>query len=367
MSNVDIAVIGAGVVGLAVANELVRVFPQQTIAILEKNNRYGQEVSSRNSEVIHSGLYYPPESLKAKLCVEGNRLLYEFCSRYRVRHNRIGKLIVAVNDSDLSVLDRLYRLGTTNGADLRIIDARTVREMEPNIKALAAILAVNTGIIDVQDLMRSLFYLNCDQGVMAVFQSPVTRLEFTGRGYRIWTGREELQARLVVNAAGLGCDRVAAMAGLDLDKYGYRLNLCKGEYYQLSSRIKINRLIYPPPEHLGLGIHITLDLNGGQRLGPSAYYVDEIDYGIDETHREEFYRAAGGYIAGLQWEDLQPGFAAIRPKLQGPGEEFRDFVISEEAEKGWPGLVNLIGIESPGLTSCLAIARRVAGLLQERA
>ncbi|NPV27122.1 MAG: NAD(P)/FAD-dependent oxidoreductase [Firmicutes bacterium] len=366
METVDIAVIGAGVVGLAVAYELARTFPGQAIAILEKNSRFGQEISSRNSEVIHAGLYYPQESLKTKLCVEGNELLYEFCARYQVRHQRIGKLIVATHDGDLPVLERLYRQGTVNGVQLQVIEARELNKLEPNISAIAALLSVNTGIIDSDNLMRCLYRLTLDQGVLAVFRSPVTRIDFTSRGYRLETGGERLLARVVVNAAGLASDRVAAMVGLDIDRYGYRLHYCKGEYYRLTPRLKINHLVYPPPEHAGLGIHITLDLHGGQRLGPNAYYVDKIDYAMDETHRQEFYTAAWSYLPDLQWEDLQPGFAGIRPKLQGPGETFRDFVISEETEKGLPGFVNLIGIESPGLTSCLAIAQYVASLIKDR-
>ena len=364
MEQVDVVIIGAGVVGLALAHEISVRFPDLVTVVFEKHRRLGQETSSRNSEVIHSGLYYPADSLKTRLCIEGNRLLYEFCEKHRVNHNRIGKLIVASDDADVSVLERLYAQGMENGVRLEPVDADAIRKMEPNILARAGLLSVDTGIVDTEGLMRCMYRLATEGGVMAVFDSPVEAIDPVRGGYVVKTRNEEVLSRMVINSAGLSSDRVAAMVGIDVDQAGYRLHYCKGEYYQLSSRIKVQRLVYPPPEHAGLGIHITKDLSGGQRLGPNAYYVDDLDYNMDESHRGEFFEAASKYIAGLKWEDIQPDFAGIRPKLQGPNDDFRDFVITEESDKGLPGFINLIGIESPGLTACLAIARYVCQFIE---
>ncbi len=341
-----------------------RRFPDLTIVLFERHRRFGRETSSRNSEVIHSGLYYPSDSLKARLCIEGNRLLYRFCEEHGVNHGRIGKIIVASNESDLPVLEQLYRQGMENGVRLEPLDAGSVRRMEPSILARAGLLSTDTGIVDAEGLMRCMYRLAVDTGVMMVFESPVVRIEPVRGGYVVGTPRDEVFSRCVVNSAGLASDRVAAMAGLDVEGCGYRLHYCKGEYYRLSPMIRVDRLVYPPPEHAGLGIHITKDLAGGQRLGPNAYYVNEIDYDMDESRREEFFAAASNYIAGLRWDDIEPDFAGVRPKLQGPDDGFRDFVVAEESDRGLPGFINLVGIESPGLTACLAIADRVCGLVR---
>jgi len=359
VEQVDVVIIGAGVVGLAIAQEVSHRFPDLDVVLFERHRRFGQETSSRNSEVIHSGLYYPADSLKTKLCIGGNRMLYRFCEEHGVNHSRIGKLIVASNESDLAVLEQLYRQGTENGVRLEPLDAGTIRRMEPNIVAKAGLLSIDTGIVDTEGLMRCMYRLAADRGVLMVFESPVVHIEPAQGGYVVRNHNDEWFSRYVVNSAGLASELDAAMVGPDVDGFGYRLHYCKGEYYQLSPRIRVDRLVYPPPEHAGLGIHITKDLSGGQRLGPNAYYVNEINYDMDESHREEFFAAASAYIAGLRPDDIQPDFAGIRPKLQGPDDGFKDFVLAEESDKGLPGFINLIGIESPGLTACLAIADRV--------
>lgn len=364
MDQVDIVIIGAGVVGLAVGYELSCKFPGREIVLFERNQRFGQEISSRNSEVIHAGIYYPAVSLKAKLCREGNLLLYRFCEKYGVRHKRIGKLIVALSDDDLIILEKLHRQGLGNGLELGCLDAELVRQWEPAIRSRGALFSPMTGIIDAEHYMRQLSQLLTANGVMAVYQCEVTGIEPVPEGYRIETIQgDRLATKVVINAAGLNSDRVAELAGINLDRFKYRIYYCKGEYFRVIRPIAINRLVYPPPEHAGLGIHITQDLNGAQRLGPSAYYVKGIDYGIDWSAQDYFYEAARAYLPELKKEEIQPDFAGIRPKLQGPADSFRDFVITDEKEQGLPGLVNLIGIESPGLTSSLAIGNYIGEMI----
>jgi L-2-hydroxyglutarate oxidase LhgO len=366
MDQVDVVIIGAGVVGLAVGHELSRRYPGREIFILEKNSRYGTEISSRNSEVIHSGLYYPAASLKTKLCQEGNRLLYDFCGKHRIRHKQLGKLIVAVNDNDRKLLEELHRQGLENGLALQFLDEKDVHEIEPQVQAKAALLSPTTGIIDSEHYMKQLHSEMTGHGVMAVFNCEVKGIKVQSPGFKIKTGEADwLETKVVINAAGLQSDQIAEMAGIDIDQHHYRLHYCKGEYYQITKKIAINRLIYPPPEHAGLGIHITQDLHGCQRLGPSAYYVDTIDYQMDGSAHDYFFQAAQSYLPHLKKEDLQPDFAGVRPKLQGPQESFRDFVIADETEKGLPGLINLIGIESPGLTSSLALGKYVVNLVEK--
>ena len=366
MDKADVVIIGAGVVGLAVGYELSCNYPGREIIVLEKNQRFGQETSSRNSEVIHSGLYYPATSLKTKLCKEGNRLLYHFCEKHRIRNKQLGKLIVAVNDNDLKLLEELQRQGLQNGLALQFLGEKAIREMEPQVRAKAGLLSPTTGIIDSEHYMRQLYQEMTGYGVLAVFNCEVKAVKVLSSGFQIKTGEEDwLETKVVINAAGLQSDLIAQMAGIDVDRHHYRLHYCKGEYYQITKKMGINRLIYPPPEHAGLGIHITQDLNGCQRLGPSAYYVEKIDYQIDGSAHDYFFQAAQSYLPGLKKEDLQPDFAGIRPKLQGPRDLFRDFVIADEAEKGLPGMINLIGIESPGLTSSLAIGKYVVKLVEK--
>ncbi|MGE5415950.1 MAG: NAD(P)/FAD-dependent oxidoreductase [Acidobacteriota bacterium] len=361
--EVDIAIIGAGIVGLAVAYELSRSHPKRSIVLIEKNTRVGQETSSRNSEVIHAGLYYPEDSLKSRFCRQGNELLYDFCAEHGVSHSRIGKIIVATCDEELPSLERILKIGQGCNRKLELLESDQIRDMEPDIKAVGGVFSPDTGIIDSEGLAQRLLFLCKNSGVMVLLNSQVIGLEHRSDGYKIHLEDETIETQIVINSAGLNCDRVAAMAGFDIDKCDYRLKYCKGEYYQLTRRFKVNHLIYPVPDHVALGIHITLDLHGRQKLGPNAYYVDNVDYAMDERFRDDFFAAASQYLSDLKIDDIQPDYAGVRPKLQGPHDGFRDFVIQEEADKGFPGFINLIGIESPGLTSCLAIARYVASLV----
>lgn len=366
MEKVDAAVIGAGVVGLAVAYQLSSIRRDKTIIVVEKNGKPGQETSSRSSEVIHAGIYYPEDSLKTRLCVQGNQLLYGFCERHNVPHRRLGKLIVATCEEEKSELERLYRQGRANGCVLERLNKIQVNRLEPGINAMEGILSPDTGIIDAEELVKTLYNLNRQQGVIQLLRTPMTGIRKLAAGsFLVETPHEEIHTRAVINCAGMFSDQMAAMAGIDIDRYRYRLNYCKGEYYSLPARYRFDHLVYPVPSPYFLGIHLTQDQSGRQRLGPNAYYVDEINYAMDEAYRNEFFEAAHRYIPDLQVTDLQPDYSGIRPKLQGPGQPFRDFVIKEESDKGFPGLINLIGIESPGLTACLAIGGYVSQILSE--
>lgn len=365
-ADIDVLIIGAGVVGLAIACELGTNFPALRIMVVEKNRRPGQETSSRNSGVIHAGIYYPTASLKASLCTEGNKLLYDFCSLHRIPHRRTGKLIVAVAESDLEPLQALYRQGIANGVKLEYLEnTAMVRELEPDINALAAIYSPYTGIIDAAALVQRLYCKARQQGIMFGFNCPVDALQLKGSLYEIKSGPDSIKSRMVVNSAGLHSDRIAQLAGIDIDRSGYRLHYCKGDYYCVKGVHPVH-LVYPLPGTAGLGIHITPDISGAYRLGPNSYYVNSLDYKIDESSAEAFMEAASIYLPGLKRENISVDFAGIRPKLQAPGEKFRDFVITEEKDKGLPGLINLIGIESPGLTSSLAIGRYVAELFAQQ-
>ncbi len=368
-TEINIAIIGAGVVGLAIATELSR--QQEGILIIEKNRTFGLETSSRNSEVIHSGIYYPEDSLKARLCVEGNRLLYEFCQEYNIGHRRLGKIVVATTQDEVGKLKELHRQGLNNGVgDLRLLSRKEVKELEPNVEATTGMLSPSTGIVDAHSLMRIMYGLAREQGADFVFDTVVTGIEKTGDKYLVEIqdreGTSSLVTSILINSAGLNSDTIARLAGIDINQVGYRLHYCKGEYFNLNSPdgAPVSHLVYPLPEQAGKGIHITLNLDGAVRLGPSAYYVDEPDYKVDETQRETFYQSVKKFLPRLRLGDLEPDFAGIRPKLQGPEETFRDFVITHEEARGLPGLINLIGIESPGLTAAPAIARYVAKMVR---
>lgn len=360
--SVDIAIIGAGVVGLAIAYELSQS-TGKTIAVLEKNIRYGQETSSRNSEVIHSGLYYPAEMLKTSLCIEGNQLLYHFCQQYKVANKRLGKLIVGYSNEDFTELEKLFQNGKKNGVEVHYLSRKQISILETDIKPDQALYLPATGIIDSHGLMQQLYYRSKANEVVYLFDSELLKVEYKNPGYLLKTKRETIMAETVINAAGLNSDHVAGLTGIDPHQHAYTINPCKGEYYCLKKRFQINHLIYPLPAQGVLGIHITPDLHGNLRLGPNAYYVDEIDYHMDESHKKEFFESLKRILPSLNVDDLTPDCTGIRPRLQIPGGSVRDFVICEESDKGYPALINLIGIESPGLTSSLAIARYVKNII----
>jgi L-2-hydroxyglutarate oxidase LhgO len=360
-------VIGAGVVGLAVAERLSRT--HRDVLVLERHETCGRETSSRNSEVVHAGIYYPPGFIKADLCREGNRLLYEACARWGVPHRRVGKLIVAGGEEDGQELHRIRAQAERNGVrDLRFLTPREIRRLEPHVRAREALYSPSTGIVDSHRFMQALLHSLQDAGAMAAFRSEVTaaRPEDGGWGVEINGGEYRFRTRVLVNSAGLRSDRVAALCGIDVEAADYRIKYCKGSYFSASPAPSLRHLVYPAPEKgkEGLGIHATVDLAGRIRFGPDVEYVDRIDYAVDESRRGRFHEAVRRYLPGIEAEALQPDLCGIRPKLQGPDEAYRDFVIREESDRGLPGLVNLVGIESPGLTASLAIGRRVAALAE---
>lgn len=373
MDEVNILIIGAGLVGLAIAREVSKA--NKSIVVIERNKAFGQETSSRNSEVIHGGMYYPSGTFKARFCIEGRELLYELCEKYSIAHKKIGKLVVAIDEDEKDALEKLLALGVANGVeDLAILTANQIRKIEPNIRGLFAIHSPHTGIIDSHGLMK--FYLNRaqDNGAIAVFNAEAIAIEKRAKDYivNVKNGDETIKVitRVVINSAGLDSDRVANMAGIDLDKNKYRLHYCKGQYFRVNT-IKskmINGLVYPVPKPKagGLGIHATIDLTGSMRLGPDDEYMKDCvkDYSVDSLRAEEFFKSTKTFMPFIELNDLTTDTSGIRPKLQEKGGEFRDFIIQDESEKGLPGFVNLIGIESPGLTASPAIAKYVGGLVK---
>jgi L-2-hydroxyglutarate oxidase LhgO len=365
----DVAVVGAGVVGLAAAAALAAA--GRSVVVVERNAGLAQEVTARNSEVIHAGIYYPQGSLKAELCVAGRRALYERCERLGIPHRNLGKLIVAVTDDELPRLDELHARAHANGVpEVAFIDAAEVRRREPAVAAVAALDSPVTGIVDAHALSLSFAAEAEHHGAAIVLQTDVQAIEATAGGYRVSTRGSDGEAgdivsAGVVNGGGLASDRVAECAGFDIDARGYRLYPCKGDYFSLApgAPLRVAGLVYPVPAVAGLGVHATLDLGGRIRFGPDTEYVSQLRYDVDPAKGAEFAAAVKRYLPSLQPEWLQPDYAGIRPKLAGPGEAFRDFVIAEESDAGWPAFVNLIGIESPGLTASTAIADRVVALL----
>lgn len=367
MEKVDCVIIGAGVIGLAVARAMA--LQGNEVIVLEAENAFGTITSARNSEVIHAGIYYPAGSLKAELCVQGKALLYDYCESHHVSHQRCGKLIVATSAEQVATLEQIRAKAVANGVDdLRLLDASEARAMEPNLQCHAALLSPSTGIVDSHGLMLALLGDAENAGAMLAVQSPVLSgaVQRDG-GIRLEVGGETgttLLARSVINAAGLTAPDVARrIAGVPATAVPPQY-YAKGCYFTLAGRAPFSRLIYPVPEAAGLGVHLTLDLGGQARFGPNVRWIDDIEYSVDPRDADSFYDEVRRYWPALEDGALQPGYAGIRPKISGPGETAADFRIDGPAIHGVPGLVNLFGIESPGLTSSLAIADRVAPLLR---
>jgi L-2-hydroxyglutarate oxidase LhgO len=371
MDRVDAVVIGAGAVGLAIASEIAR--KNRDIFVLEREPAIGQGASSRNSEVIHAGIYYATGTLKAKVCVKANPMIYNICAENKVPHKRLGKIIVGNGEAEIKQLEGLMKQGKANGVDdLTLIDSDQIHKLEPLVKGDAAVLSPSTGIMDAHGLMDC--YLRKARRQSGsdplVLDTEVKTIKKTPDGYEVQTvsGGEpfSVEARVVINAAGLFCDKVAQMVGIDIDEAKYRLHWCKGDYYSMSGKPPATMLVYPPPlkDTLGLGIHTVPDLTGRLKFGPNAYYVDSLDYKV-ESPVEPFWSDIITYLPSVRKENLGPDMAGIRAKLQGPGEKARDFVIEHEEKRGYPGFIDLIGIESPGLTSSPAIAEIVAGIINE--
>lgn len=357
---IDAIVIGAGVVGLACARALLRS-GRETI-VLEATPWIGSAASSRNSEVIHAGIYYPDGSLKARLCVAGREALLAYCDERRIDYRLPGKLIVASDEPGIDGLERLAEQAARNGVALQWLTTAALSEIEPAVQAAAALYSPSTGIIDSHGLMTALSADIEAAGGHIVLATPVTALTPLGRGFEVVTGGEMptcVEAEVVINAAGLAAHRiVAAIPGLPAAA-APRQYFARGRYYSHSGRVPFEHLIYPLPEQGGLGIHLTLDLAGRARFGPDFAWVQDEDYRFDDSAREDFVAAIRRYYPALDPDRLQPDQCGIRARLAGPGDAFADFRIDGAEVHGIPGLVNLLGIESPGLTASLAIADEV--------
>jgi L-2-hydroxyglutarate oxidase LhgO len=369
MPDAALTVIGGGVVGLAIAAELSS--RHAPLVLLERHPHYGQETSSRNSEVIHAGIYYATGSLKARLCVEGNRMLYELCARGSIPHRRITKIITATSDRELEAVEGLHALGSANGVSLTMLSAAEVHAMEPQVVSVGGLLSPNTGIISAHGLMDYFAHAARDQGAVIQTHCEVVGLERRSDGFAVTIREGEEQSiftsERVINAAGLDADRVAALAGIDCATAGYRLYFSKGSYFSLPSSMSgyVRRLVYPVPAKDTLGVHAVVDLGGRLKFGPDIEYLAERvqDYRVDESKRAAFAASVRRILPQVNDEDLTPDMSGIRPKLQKPGGQPQDFIIREESDRGLPGLINLVGIESPGLTASPAIAKYVAAML----
>ncbi len=360
MERIEAVVLGAGVVGLAVGRALAEAGLE--VLVLEAEAAIGTITSSRNSEVVHAGIYYPTGSLKAQLCVAGRQALYEYCAAHGVAARKIGKLIVASTPAEVGKLEAIQRQAASNGVALDLLDGPAARALEPALRVEGALLSPETGIVDSHGLMLSLQGEMEDHGGMIAFRAPLLGGEVVSGGVRLRVGGTEpmeIECRVLVNAAGLQAPSVArSIAGIPSQTIPGSW-LCKGSYYGLAARAPFQRLIYPVPEPGGLGVHLTLDLGGQARFGPDVEWVETEEYDVDLGRAAGFYAAIRRYWPGLPDDGLVPGYAGIRPKISGPKEPAADFAIVGPHAHGVAGLVNLFGIESPGLTSSLAIAQRV--------
>lgn len=368
MEQVKITIIGAGLIGLAIAAELSNKYTD--IFVLEKNDSFGQETSSRNSEVIHAGIYYPEDSLKLKLCIEGSKYLYETCEKGSIPFKRTGKMIVATEDSECEELESLFKQAKSNGlSELRLLDKKEIKKLEPDINAIEGIYSPRTGIIDTHSLMKYFVAMAKAEGVEIVYQTEVNLISKEPEGFVLGLKQDQYRFRsnIVINSAGLSSDKIASLAGIDIYSLGYKLNLCKGDYFYYAKPSPVSVLVYPLPSVncVGLGVHATLDLGSRLRFGPDHEYIDRIDYRVDPEKAEKFYYAASKLIPDLEKDSLIPDMSGIRPKIQGPGDSFKDFVIKNESNLGLNGFINLVGIESPGLTACMAISKLVSKMVAE--
>ena len=366
MEDVDCVVVGAGVVGLAVGRALA--LAGREVLVLEACNAIGTQTSSRNSEVIHAGMYYPTGSLKAELCVRGRAMLYAYCAERAIGHQRCGKLIVATAPDHLAKLQTLLDRAVANGVhDLVWLDAAQSQDVEPALQCLAALHSPSTGIVDSHGLMLSLLGDIENLGGVLALNSPLALAEYKHNAIELVAiDGTRLRAKTVVNAAGLQAPALAQrFGGLDA-RHVPAAYFAKGSYFTLAGRAPFSRLIYPVPEAAGLGVHLTLDLGGQARFGPDVQWVDSPDdTAVEPARGDAFYAEVRKYWPDLPDGALVPAYAGIRPKISGPHEAARDFCIQGPAAHGVPGLVNLFGIESPGLTSSLAIGERVVALLAQ--
>lgn len=361
MEEVDCIVVGAGVVGLAVARALA--LAGREVIVLDAAEGIGTETSSRNSEVIHAGIYYPANSLMARFCVAGRRALYAYCADRGVPHRNCGKLIVATNAEEDAKLAGIQQRAEANGVEgMRVLTAAEATAMEPNLRCTSALHSPATGIIDSHAYMLALQGDAENAGAVCVFLSPVVGATAVTGGLEVSVGGSEpmhLRCRLLVNSAGLHAPYLARhIHGMPQDRVPTAY-YAKGNYFTLAARSPFSRLIYPVPVPGGLGVHLTIDLGGQARFGPDVEWVDSLEYAVDPTRADSFYAAVRKYWPDLKDGALQPGYSGIRPKIVPPGQPGQDFVVQGPQTHGVPGLINLFGIESPGLTASLALADHV--------
>jgi L-2-hydroxyglutarate oxidase LhgO len=365
MDTTDAVVIGAGIVGLAVARALARA--GHDVVVVETEGQIGTHTSSRNSEVIHAGIYYPKDSLRALFCVRGKEMLYRYCEERNVAHRRCGKLIVAASASELAELESIWQRAAANGVDdLRVLEAREAQRLEPELSCAGALLSPSTGIIDSHAYMLALQGDAEDAGAVVAFHTPFEHASIEQDGFVVRTGGEApfaLKTRFLVNAAGLWAPALAhRVEGFD-PKSIPKAYYARGNYFSLSGKAPFSRLVYPVPEPGGLGVHLTIDLGGQARFGPDVEWIDGVSYSVDPARCRSFYAAIRRYWPALRDDALMPAYAGVRPKISGPGEPAADFRLSGPREHGVRGLVNLFGIESPGMTSSLPLAEEVVALL----
>jgi L-2-hydroxyglutarate oxidase LhgO len=365
-TDIDCIVVGAGVVGLAIARALA--LSGREVMVVEAAEGIGTGTSARNSEVIHAGIYYPAGSLKAKLCVEGRKMLYAYCAEKGVAHKRIGKLIVATSQDEIAKLDDILSKARINGVDdMELLSAAQAQALEPALFCTAALHSPSTGIIDSHGLMLAYQGDAENAGAQCVFHTPLLSGDVRREGgFTLQFGGADamqLSCNVLINASGLHAPTLArAIRGIPPASIPTEY-LCKGSYFTLQGKAPFTRLIYPTPHHAGLGVHLTLDLGGQAKFGPDTEWIDKVDYDIDANRCADFYEAVRTYWPGMPDASLSPGYTGIRPKVSGPHEPAADFMIVGPATHGVPGLVNLFGIESPGLTSSLAIAQETLARL----
>ncbi len=365
----NITVIGAGVVGLAIGANLSKT--TNKVAVLEKNNKFGQETSSRNSEVIHSGIYYQHNSLKSVLCVRGQKLLYDYCDNNNIKYNKCGKYIVATNTDEAKKIIEIFENAKKNGVKHgRIIEQKELNKLEPNIKAVKAIFFPQTGIVDSYSLMKNLETEILNNRADIAYNSEVVEINKITDGYKITVkeggGVFSFTSKILINATGLFADKISEMVGLK--KPEHKLYFCKGEYFAVRNGKQklLKSLVYPVPnKNISLGIHSTIDISGNLKLGPNAIYVDKhsLNYRVNKSNLTSFYEATKRFLPFIEKKDLFPDQAGIRPQLSKTNGKINDFIITNEEKYGYKNFINLIGIESPGLTSCLTIAEYVRHII----
>ncbi|MAG13537.1 MAG: hypothetical protein CMN78_02955 [Spirochaetales bacterium] len=371
--NTHVAVIGAGIVGLAIAERISRTIGD--VVVIEQHESFGRETSSRNSQVVHAGLYYPEDTLKAKLCVKGNRMMYEFCEKEAIPFRKTGKLVPGIDAEEVERVFATLSCGKANGAEgVRMLTKKEIDERAPDICCTETLFSPSSGIIDAHVVMATLERKSQNRGAIFAYASRATHMEFSSGTWRIYladsSGEEvELRSKIVINSTGLHADAVAASAGVDIEQAGYCQEPCKGEYFRVADRERgrMKTLVYPAvvPRMKGTaaeGVHLVLELDGGMKIGPNK--IDRMDgLDVDESHLMPFWEQMHRYLPWLRPEDLRPDSAGVRPMRRGGGGNSQDYIIMEESARGLPGLVNLITMESPALTSSLAIADYVASLV----